>query len=109
MEDSFNKQEFLEPIPMKTYWVLLPERSQHIKRRPFCYNTIVLILDVTENNIRLVPLKRGKLTPGQPEMFAKGELKITGLATDVCDFDYNEFLTSEHSIIRKYALKHLKR
>lgn len=101
-EDRFNVDELREPKPMTLYWALI--RSFHDKK---VHNELVLVLKVTNKSIKIVPLRRGKLMNHYPVKYiSKRHFKITGLASDVCNYDYNDFLTCDSEVIRKHAAEY---
>lgn len=104
MEDQFDLDELREPKPMKLYWALI-KYTRDKKAR----NSLVLILKVTKKSVKLISLRRGKLTNHYPVKYIKKEhFKITGLASDVCNFSYDDFFTCDSEVIRKHAAEYYR-
>ena len=110
MEDEeFTIDELNTPREMTVYWALLHNYNYNYNYRNHGRtkkNVLVLVLKVTDRNVKIVPLKGHSLEdPDNVRYIDRKNFRITGLAGDVCNYEYNDYLTCDSEVIRKHAIE----
>lgn len=100
---KFDPNEWVDPKPMTVYWALMKATNRTAKS-----TSLILVLENKTDYVKLIELKRGKLKHDKIKRVSKQHLQIIGLASDVVDFNMNDFLTADSEVIRRHALLHMK-